>query len=158
MKTKTAREKQKNVFFNRDLSWLEFNARVLAEAARADVPLLERIKFSAIVSSNFEEFFMVRLSGLTAKQQRRLVCERSHKIYTAQQKLVQNTLFPLLKKENIIYVPPKDFTDKDRILCKRVFYTRILPFLTVKPLSSSVIENCKTYAAFFPLQTLAKKR
>lgn len=150
MKTKTAREKQKNVFFNRDLSWLEFNARVLAEAARADVPLLERIKFSAIVSSNFEEFFMVRLSGLTAKQQRHLVCERSHKIYTAQQKLVQNTLLPLLKKENIVYVPPKDFTDKDRILCKRVFYTRILPFLTVKPLSSSVIENCKTYAAFLP--------
>ena len=57
------------LYLNRDLSWLEFNRRVLEEAQDATVPMLERLKFLAIFSSNLDEFFMVRVGGIQQKVQ-----------------------------------------------------------------------------------------
>ena len=51
-------------FFNRDLSWVEFNKRVLDEALNPNLPLLEKVKFVSIFSSNLDEFYMIRISGL----------------------------------------------------------------------------------------------
>ena len=53
-----------SVFFNRELSWIEFNARILFHGLRQDIPLLERLQFISIVTSNFDEFFQVRVASV----------------------------------------------------------------------------------------------
>src|SRR5215468_9620893 len=105
------------LYLNRELSLLEFQKRVLQEAADPENPLLERVKFLSIVSSNLDEFFMVRVAGLqkqaaigaqetsvdglSAAVQLQLIREQVRKLVEELQNLFRNTLLPALEKEGI---------------------------------------------------------
>jgi polyphosphate kinase len=91
-------------FFNRELSWIEFNRRVMEEAVDKTNPLLERIKFTSIFSTNLDEFFMIRVSGLK-RQVKSGVNEASSDGYTArdQRDKIYEILCPLVKEQYRIY-------------------------------------------------------
>src|SRR5881227_220985 len=126
------------LFINRELSWLEFNRRVLDEAKDATVPLLERVKFLAIFASNLDEFFMVRVGGLQQKVQagigvgsgadRMAPGEQLERISTNVRQMVELAyqclkaeLLPALDKEGIVLRDFKDLTDRDRQHLREVF-------------------------------------
>lgn len=135
-----------HLFFNRELSWIEFNSRVLYEALRKDIPLIERLKFLAIVSSNFDEFFMVRvaglkrqqvnnpeerdIAGLTASQQLEQISARCHQVINLQYKTLMEQVLPELAEKGIEYVPPKNYTEKHQQFTKTKFIQEIFPLLT----------------------------
>lgn len=139
-------KKAQNQFFNRELSWIEFNARVLQEACDKEVPLLERLKFLSIVSSNFDEFFMVRvadlkrqhqtnpnwkdISGLTVTQQLNRISTRVHSLYKTQYECLNNDVLPSLIQKGIIYTPSQKLTLNDKIFTEKYFQDNVFPLLT----------------------------
>jgi polyphosphate kinase len=135
-----------NVFVNRELSWLEFNRRVLEEAQDPTVPLLERVKFLAIFSSNLDEFFMVRVATLkrrmhageptsgpdelTAAETMAAVSGRAHQLVDDQHRCFLQEIQPLLAAEGIVLMRPKDLSgDQERFL-EEYFRRTVLPVLT----------------------------
>jgi polyphosphate kinase len=132
-------------FLNRELSWLEFNDRVLREGLAADVPLLERLKFLAIVSSNLDEFFMIRVaglkqqaavgvrrrdpSGLTPVQQLERISKRVHMMVQEQSHGIAKNLQEL-RNEGLFLLAPEEWTLEDRQFLSRHFSDEILPVLT----------------------------
>jgi polyphosphate kinase len=136
-----------SLYINRELSWLEFNRRVLEEAQDPQVPLLERLKFLAIFSSNLDEFFMVRVGGLQQKVQARIAqgsgadrmppteqLERISQLVRAlsadQYRCFMNDVLPALEKEGIVIRGLKDLTEADRKHLREVFRLEIFPVLT----------------------------
>jgi len=142
----TADLRDEHLLINRELSWLAFNERVLEEAADAGVPLLERVKFAAIASSNLDEFFMVRVaglqqavhegesspdpSGLTPLQQLTAVRERAQLFVSALYRLVNNELIPALRTRQICLLNHRDLDDGQRIALSEFFREAVLPVLT----------------------------
>ena len=137
-------------YLNRELSWLEFNARVLALAGDATLPLLERLKFVAIFSQNLDEFFQVRVSGLqeqveagvskrspdgrTPAEQLEGIRERAQELSDKAAELFAAELVPALEKEHIRITRSVEALDPaDLAYLEQEFVERIFPVLT--PLS-----------------------
>ncbi|MCZ4245720.1 polyphosphate kinase 1 [Pedobacter punctiformis] len=131
-------------FFNRDLSWLKFNERILMEAERKEVPLLERIKFLSIFSSNLDEFYRVRMPVLLALEKLRgktdndIQIERdllntANNLILAQQqrygKTLQQDIIPELKQNHINLVYAEAFPDEIKNEITRYFQSQVLAFL-----------------------------
>jgi polyphosphate kinase len=133
-------------YLNRELSWMEFNARVLAEAGSTEVPLFERMKFLGIVFSNLDEFFMVRVAGLQAQTQRTIaevppdgltpheqliaISQRAHALVDAAYKLWNADMIPALKRAGIVIVRPEELAPAELAALDERFRTDIFPVLT----------------------------
>lgn len=133
-------------YFNRELSWLEFNDRVLEEAQDLKNPLFERLKFMAISTTNLDEFFMVRVaslndqiiagyskkdaSGMYPKEQLEKIIKRVHRMVSDQYNTYLRSLIPSLKKEGIFLKKPKFLNDIQIDFVKKYFFNEIYPVLT----------------------------
>ncbi|MBV9385984.1 MAG: polyphosphate kinase 1 [Chroococcidiopsidaceae cyanobacterium CP_BM_ER_R8_30] len=133
-------------YFNRELSWLEFNRRVLHEALDPRTPLLERLKFVAIFGSNLDEFFMVRVSGLkeqveaqlteltpdgrTPEQQLEEIAQHLHPIIAQQHQLFEQELRPQLATVGVHILNYISITQEQRLYLQNYFESHIFPVLT----------------------------
>jgi polyphosphate kinase len=142
-------------FINREVSWLAFNERVLEEAARESLPLLERVKFLAITASNLDEFFMVRvgglqylkdagkrvrdLTGLTPGQQLADVRARALAFIGKQYAILQEQLLPALREKGIRRLRPDDLTPGQRTYLHDYFHEQVFPVLS--PLATEPDES-----------------
>ncbi len=142
-------------FFNREVSWLQFNQRVLEQAERPSQPLLERLKFLAIFSSNLDEFFMVRVaglnqqadagsrkkdkSGLTPLQQLHEISRRTHELVDRHTRSV-NGLLDELRKHGLCLLTRDKWTLDHRRYLKQYFEQEILPVVT--PLAVEQLTPC----------------
>jgi polyphosphate kinase len=141
------------LFINRELSLLEFNGRVLAQAEIEQIPLLERLNYLCIASSNLDEFYEVRVAGvlqmatldptsvaadgLTPLDQLTAISEKSHQLVAEQYRILNEILIPLLSKENIHFIRRKDWTEAQKNWLKQYFHEELLPILTPVGLDSA---------------------
>jgi len=125
-------EETKEKLFDRELSWLEFNARVLAEAMDPTNPLLERLKFIGIVSSNFDEFFMVRMASLEEDESGKIskIRNKAYEIISRQNDYFLNTIIPELEKAGIVRVPLQALDERQKEYLKNFFRKELFPVLT----------------------------
>lgn len=133
-------------YFSRELSWLEFNYRVLQEALNPRTPLLERLKFMAIFSSNLDEYFMVRVAALkeqvavqvsklsadgrTPQEQLDLICQRLAPMAKQQHQHFEQVMRPLLAEHGIYLLDYIDLNQEQRVYLQGYFEEQIFPVLT----------------------------
>ncbi len=131
---------------NRELGILGFNERVLAQAADPSVPLLERLRFICITSSNLDEFFEIRMAGLQEQMRDNpgtlapdgmslqhvydLVVERAHKLVNRQYAMLHETVLPALEQEGIYFHSSETWTEAQTEWARRYFVDELLPVLT----------------------------
>jgi polyphosphate kinase len=133
-------------FINRELSWLEFNQRVLDEARDPRVPLLERLKFLAIVRTNLDEFFMVRVAGLveqreehvrelppdgmTPAEQLDAIAARTARMLEDLSAVVTQEFLPALREAGVALVHPSTLARAERARLSTYFFEQVYPILT----------------------------
>jgi polyphosphate kinase len=148
-----ARKREPELFLNRELSWLEFNGRVLEEATDPSNPLLERLKFATIVAGNLDEFFMVRvgalknavgegdtgadLAGLTPSQQLQQISERAHAMVDRLYEALMGEISPGLGGRGIRILTLEALEPTPRAAIARYFHDEVLPALTPLAIDSS---------------------
>ena len=123
---------EKERFLNRDLSWLEFNARVLDEALDERTPLFERLRFLSIFQGNLDEYFMKRMGSLYSQARLRFR-ERLLPLLELQHQCFKKDLKGSLQKEGIDICTWKELTDAERTRASHFYQTNIFPVLS--PLS-----------------------
>jgi polyphosphate kinase len=135
-----------HLYLNRELSWLEFNRRVLAEAMNEQVPLLERLKFHGIVASNLDEFFMVRVAGLrqqltgeveegsadgmTPAEQLAAIAKRVHELVQLQMQDLVGHVLPALAEKGYLLVKPESLDPETLAALDQRFHDEVFPILT----------------------------
>ena len=140
------------MYINREISWLEFNQRVLDQAYRRGLPLLERIKFLSISASNLDEFFQVRVgglmllrqsgkyaadrTGLAPTEQLELIRLRASGMVADQYMLMNRELMPLMQQAGISPLPISELTETQYAALEEHFLNNIAPLLT--PLAMEV--------------------
>ncbi|PKL09274.1 MAG: polyphosphate kinase 1 [Spirochaetae bacterium HGW-Spirochaetae-7] len=165
---------EKMHYFNRELSWLEFNARVLEEGLDHANPLLERLRFMSIVSSNFDEFFMVRVaaikarlragdlepdfSGLAPDALLEGIASRVREIGGKQYACLKHELFPALANEGLVILRPADYDIDEYRWLEDYFTSQVAPALTPLAVPASGLDenpgdfpttgNLRIHAAF----------
>lgn len=133
-------------YLNRELSWIDFNERVLAEACSSSVPLLERLKFIGIVSSNFDEFFMVRVAGLQefyksghpsadaddwpVETLLEAIVQKTRVLFDIQEAVLNTEILPQLKAHGFAYCKPEECSEAERRFLEDYFYRHLYPIIT----------------------------
>ncbi|MCL2832321.1 MAG: polyphosphate kinase 1 [Treponema sp.] len=163
IKTKEPKSKTAGLL-SRDLSWVDFNERVLEEGLRKDLKPLDRLKYLSIVSSNFDEFFMVRVAAVkrarynagpavtAPNEELETIGKRVRSIIERQYKTLNTEVLPDLAEGGLCIVRPKDWTKTQREFLEAAFMQEYLPVLT--PLKADdegplpIIENYWIHAAF----------
>lgn len=144
---------QKHLLINRELSWLEFNRRVLEEALDQRHPLLERLKFLAIFSSNLDEFFMIRVSGLqealeagitetspdgmSASEQLKEIRARLKPMLEVQMHTLKTDVLPALAKNGIVIRSYRDLNKREKKTANDYFLENVFPILTPQAVDPS---------------------
>ena len=143
-----------NNYVNRELSWLEFNYRVLSEARDKSLPLFERLKFLSITASNLDEFYMVRvaslkdmvhakytkpdIAGLTPQEQLDKISEKTHQLVEMQYSTYNRSLLPALKANGLrVIIEHEDLTEKEAAFADEYFKKNVYPVLTPMAFDSS---------------------
>ncbi|MBQ9320959.1 MAG: RNA degradosome polyphosphate kinase, partial [Eubacterium sp.] len=139
---------------NRELSWVQFDERVLSEARNRDIPLFERLKFLAITSSNLDEFYMVRvaslkdqekaeytkpdIAGMTATEQLAAISKAVHKLVEKQYTTYNRSILPALDEAGLHIVAEDEIlTEEQEAYISRYFDENIYPVLTPMALDQS---------------------
>ncbi len=137
---------KKMPYYNRELSWMDFNGRVLEEATKKDNPLMERLRFLAITGSNLDEFFMVRVAGVKAQvnsgykpkesfdlsPQELLAAleEKTHHFMERQYSCLHRSILPALERSGIRFLSTEDMEEKQKEYLDKYFKNVLFPVLT----------------------------